>query len=119
VYRLILTEIGPLHGSDGDFMRPRLIIQWVAQAPGMPDSVRATLALPTDKKFRNLRRLWQPRIWQRDDQWCVTIESSRMALFDSNKQEQLSYAVGAPGEARPDNACLLDDPAPTPRHSGR
>jgi hypothetical protein len=110
VYRLILTEVGPLHGSDGDFMRPRLIVQWIEQAPGTPDSVRATFVLPTDKKFRNLHRLWHPRLWQRDDQWCLTIESSRMAFFDSNKQEQLSYALGAPGEARPDNTCLLDDP---------
>ena len=111
VFRLILTEIGPLHGSDGDFMRPRLIIQWVQQAPGIPDTVRATIVLPTDKKFRNLHRLWQPRLWQHDVVgWCVTVESSRMAFFDSNKQEELGYALGAPDEARPENACLLNDP---------
>jgi len=111
-YRLILTEIGPLHGSDGDFIRPRLIIQWVQQAPGVPDTVRATIALPTDKKFRNLRRLWQPRLWRHDTVgWCVTVESSRHAFFDSDKREELGLVLGGPGSVRPESACVLNESA--------
>lgn len=110
IYRLILTEIGPLHGSDGDFLRPRLLVQWVQQAQGAPDTVRMTLALPTDKKFRNLHRLWLPRVWRHDTVgWCVSVLSSRMSFLDSNRQEEIGYALGAPGEARPEAACLLAD----------
>jgi hypothetical protein len=59
-----------------------------------------------------LHRLWQPRLWQRGDSggWCATVESSRMTFFDSNKQEEIGYALGEPGEARPEKACVLNDP---------
>jgi hypothetical protein len=106
IYRLILTEEGPLKGPDGNFLRPRLVVQWVERsATGHRDTVRATVALPSGDKFRSLQRLWDPLLKEREGRpWCLSVESDRWRFFGSGG-ERLSFELSAPGEAHPVPSC--------------
>ena len=107
-YRVILiTEIDS-KGPDDTNTRPRLIVQWMQpSATGSGDTVRATVALPSEDRARRLQALRQPQLWNWGERWCLSVDSFRSTWADSYLPEHLVFELGPPGEVRSGDSCVV------------
>jgi hypothetical protein len=97
-YRLILTKEGPITGFDGQYTRPRLVVQWVeTPAADRRTIVRAAAEVPSGDKYRKLRTLKDPRLWVMTYAWCLSVESNRSRFLDPG-DERLWFELGPPGD---------------------
>ncbi|HEY2852778.1 MAG TPA: hypothetical protein VGJ18_08040 [Gemmatimonadaceae bacterium] len=84
-YRVLFVQVGRW-GSEA-----RAVVQWIARAPGIPNTVRAQMDLPT----RDSVEVWGASLDSVSDAWQIRVKSVRRTRWGNDIW--LTYELGPPG----------------------
>jgi hypothetical protein len=86
-YRVLLVQVG-------SWTDVRAVVQWVGEAPGTANTVRAQMDLPT----RDSVKIFQASLDHVGDAWRVRVKSARKTWWGNDIW--LTYELGLPGQIR-------------------